>query len=292
MSEGEGTKEMPIEIDDADEAHDEAPALAHHHQQQPMGGADKDDCIVIDEEPLEEKKAEEKDEEEDDNARPSNNQSQPDADVDVNADAHANKSEDMEPDPGTRSEQGTGHMEDPGPSDKVLSDAEEEFEGEEEQEEEGEGDDPWDDQQARVVTKQPLPPEVEKKEWQERDRVIAAQRLEAVRQKAAMRMQSRQLEQLLKYRREEEEKSRQTQEKERMRWIVKNEIHQIFGQVLKMKKLRDLLIGLGVDIVGGDLTKALRQAKIRYHPDKASMRDLKSRIFSEEISKILNSWSL
>jgi hypothetical protein len=38
--------------------------------------------------------------------------------------------------------------------------------------------------------------------------------------------------------------------------------------------------------------KLLRQAKVRYHPDKVQAGDLREKVRAEEISKILNSWDL
>ncbi|GAX81678.1 hypothetical protein CEUSTIGMA_g9106.t1 [Chlamydomonas eustigma] len=154
------------------------------------------------------------------------------------------------------------------------------------------------------------PSEVEEEEWRKRQEVIAAQRIEAARQReerkrrlqSEVHQASRIKARLESLRSVEENALAEAAAKERHRVAIRQELEKKHGVAMKTLNLPRLLAELQVPVKGlASLTrvqaleatkKALRLAKIKYHPDKVSNGDFKVKVRAEEISKILNAWDL
>lgn len=172
--------------------------------------------------------------------------------------------------------------------------------------------------------------EVEEAEWAARKAVIEAQRRDAAAQREAARQvrlrdearrqQARRNAELVVEARvaarleahsvAQAAAQREQDTKDALRQGVREELQHLLGRHVRSNNLLRLLMAINIKVplqparrgprgstvvappaASPDaLRRGLKQAKVTYHPDKMRGGDLRSVVFAEEISKILNAW--
>ncbi|GLI60331.1 hypothetical protein VaNZ11_002449 [Volvox africanus] len=152
--------------------------------------------------------------------------------------------------------------------------------------------------------------EVEKEEWRRRRAEIERQRAEAAAEREAARRAraaravasaTEELERRIRQRLADHHQlasaaAAEAAAKEDIRSRIRDILQERFRKALEEHNLSRMLRQLGLLSKGTYLrtaeqrSKALKSAKIRFHPDKVT-GSLEDRVYAEEVSKLLNSWT-
>ncbi|GLC39575.1 hypothetical protein PLESTM_000913600 [Pleodorina starrii] len=152
---------------------------------------------------------------------------------------------------------------------------------------------------------------VEREEWRRRRAEIERQRAEAAAEREAARrarlaasaaagvtaeLERRMRQRLANHQQLATAAAAEAAAKEDIRTQVRDRLQERFWKALEERNLSKLLRQLDVLPKGASLrtpeqrSKALKIAKIRFHPDKVT-GSLEDRVYAEEVSKLLNSWN-
>ncbi|GIL91986.1 hypothetical protein Vretimale_18535 [Volvox reticuliferus] len=152
--------------------------------------------------------------------------------------------------------------------------------------------------------------EVEREEWRRRRAEIERQRAEAAAEREAARRAraaravssaTEELERRIRQRLADHHQlasaaAAEAAAKEDIRSRIRDNLQERFRKALEEHNLSRMLRQLGLLAKGTYLrtaeqrSKALKSAKIRFHPDKVT-GSLEDRVYAEEVSKLLNSWT-